>query len=684
MSAPLRRSRWVQAVPCAVLIVVAHLLAPHHAFAGGSGGFFVRGDANGDSSVDIADAVATLAFLFNEGDGVPCLDAADANDDGAVDIADAVTTLNFLFGPITTLPAPYPVAGLDPTLDDMECDPILVQAALELAGIQGKFPAFGVVPLGSSGTTVLPSTSALVVDDLRGVQIDDSPPMLQGPVHVAPATMVDGFAPAQAPYHADGILPFDFRYFTNANSYRGWHTWNMTEYAAIHGFGQAHIYNSSLSDWSHLPATGEFYTWSGWNWNTWMASNAYAAGRYDTLPALPTLTAAMQAENFFYATATNPEAYANSMADMEHSVLSPTNLQAQSWYPSMGTQAEKDQFESDYYNGYANTNICWMDIAEQNQWSGYGMYGWQPFARQWFNLDTATGDPQTYWPWLRYGSRIYDEVDVLYPTIYSFYWNSKNLAYMLANLDLHHSVISEKVEQKPTMAFVWPLLHGGGGGWRWWRNQPIPDHDMQAMYATIFFSEIEGTVLFGWSGTGDPHRVTLSLDDDRLVETPFTAPQLGAPGQTRDFQQYDVIHVTAVGVGGDIEFKYIDKADPAGSIAAPTTYVLPRTTLEPALRADTAGMDAMIEGFALASVFEYFLWYGDVEVDVPATEQWAQSLPVVRRVQLGRYHAIVGYDPFFASFPAGRVVTLPDFDGVSGRTVEVPVDGTVRIWLLEE
>jgi hypothetical protein len=555
------------------------------------------------------------------------------------------------------------------------------QANEEIEKILRKFPNFRVVPLLHSGTTTAAFADSLIVDDIRGVQVDDDPPVLRGPAHTSPASMVDGFAAGQAPYYASGILPFDFDCFQNTNSYRGWHTWNMSEYLSCHGFNQTHVYNSTLDDWTHLPEGTEFYTWGWWDWNDWMTNNSLTPGRYDTLPDLAALTTTMLGESFFYATNAGPSAYAGSMADMEHGVLSPSSLQAQTWYPSGGTQAEKDRFEAAYYDGYANSNICWMHVAEQRGWSGYGIYGWQPFARQWFGLDTATGDPQSYWRWLRFGSRIYDEVEVIHPSIYVFYWNAKNLAYMLANIDLNNNVISEKAVQKPVRPWVWSLFHGGGPGWRWWKFQPIPDHEMQAQYAAVFFSKIDGIILYGWSGTSDHNRVTLSVDDDRLVESAFTAPELGAPAQTRDFVQYDVIHVTGIDVSDNVEFKYIDKADPAGSLAAPTTYVLPRATIEPMLRPETAGIDAMVEGMALARVFEFFLWHGELKIDVPATEQWDQSLPVVRRKKVGRYHVVVAYDPFFASYPSGRTVTLTDFDGVAGRNLVLPVDGVVRIWI---
>jgi hypothetical protein len=90
-------------------------------------GTFRRGDSNADGSLDIADAVCTLGYLF----GGPeiacaqsvssCLDAADANDDGRIDIADAVKILTHLFAQAGPLPAPFGECGADPTEDMLEC-----------------------------------------------------------------------------------------------------------------------------------------------------------------------------------------------------------------------------------------------------------------------------------------------------------------------------------------------------------------------------------------------------------------------------------------------------------------------------------------------------------------------------------------------------------------------------------
>ena len=81
---------------------------------------FLRGDANSDCSVNIADPVSVLGFLFSGAAQPVCLDALDANDTGSVNISDAVSVLNFLFsgGPPPSPPG-HSVPGTDPTEDDL-------------------------------------------------------------------------------------------------------------------------------------------------------------------------------------------------------------------------------------------------------------------------------------------------------------------------------------------------------------------------------------------------------------------------------------------------------------------------------------------------------------------------------------------------------------------------------------
>ncbi len=85
-----------------------------------SAGSFVRGDANGDGTLNIADVLHILDGLFGTG-ALDCLDAADVNDDGKLDVADPVYLLDFMFGRGPEPPAPFPDPGEDPTADSLGC-----------------------------------------------------------------------------------------------------------------------------------------------------------------------------------------------------------------------------------------------------------------------------------------------------------------------------------------------------------------------------------------------------------------------------------------------------------------------------------------------------------------------------------------------------------------------------------
>ena len=82
---------------------------------------FVRGEINGDESVDLSDGVSLLNFLFNGAQALECSDAADTNDDGELDVSDAIHLLSFLFLGGNEPPSPYPTCGIDPTPDPLDC-----------------------------------------------------------------------------------------------------------------------------------------------------------------------------------------------------------------------------------------------------------------------------------------------------------------------------------------------------------------------------------------------------------------------------------------------------------------------------------------------------------------------------------------------------------------------------------
>jgi hypothetical protein len=82
---------------------------------------FMRGDSNQDRSLDISDAVFTLAYLFLGGAAPGCLDTVDSNDDSATDVSDPIYLLAYLFTGGEEPPPPLTMCGHDYTPDQVTC-----------------------------------------------------------------------------------------------------------------------------------------------------------------------------------------------------------------------------------------------------------------------------------------------------------------------------------------------------------------------------------------------------------------------------------------------------------------------------------------------------------------------------------------------------------------------------------
>ena len=83
---------------------------------------FDRANVNGDASVNLADTMVILNYLFGSGARPGCMKAADSNDDSTVNIADAMFILNYLFASSIEPPPPFGYCGYDPTPDDLSCN----------------------------------------------------------------------------------------------------------------------------------------------------------------------------------------------------------------------------------------------------------------------------------------------------------------------------------------------------------------------------------------------------------------------------------------------------------------------------------------------------------------------------------------------------------------------------------
>ena len=74
----------------------------------GATAFFLRGDPNGDLTIDISDSMGIFSWLFTGGTEPPCLEAADANSSRGVDLSDGVYILQWLFTSGNDPLAPFP------------------------------------------------------------------------------------------------------------------------------------------------------------------------------------------------------------------------------------------------------------------------------------------------------------------------------------------------------------------------------------------------------------------------------------------------------------------------------------------------------------------------------------------------------------------------------------------------
>ena len=493
--------------------------------------------------------------------------------------------------------------------------------------------------------------------------------------------MANDCLPGQEPYIATNVAPFRFRYFTNEFNYGGWHTLDMADYASTHGFNILYPYVRPTNNYTHLPAGTTWLTWGGFDWETWMPSNGIPAGRYDLLVATNVLPQLATSGFFAY-----NSRYQSRMLDIEHSWLGPANLRLQPWYPTNGTPQEQAAFEQSYYQGYGLTYTGPVDTAHAAGWNNVSVYGWQPFDRVWVGLDTVNPDPATDFPWNAFGQGIYQSVDILNPSVYCFYWSQQNAAYTLANIDLNFRFVNSMAVRKPMRPYYWTLLHGGGGGWRWWREQALPNEDARAMTGLAFFTGVDGIVNWNWSYTGS-HIIAAPVvtNTDHVLKESFTLTADGASSPTV-FNRYDAIHVGTV-TNGVAAFQLIEKGNAAGNYGVATNkpvYHLADTDLRSHIRPLAEPVAGVIEGLALVKPFEYLLRHGEVKVDVSAQTQYAGTLPIVRRVKLGSYHVVGTFDPAWSSQPAARSIVLTNFDGYTGLTVTLPADRELRVFVLRD
>jgi hypothetical protein len=82
---------------------------------------FVRGDANHDDRITVADAICVATYIYRGGP-CDCEDGADVNDDGRVSVADAIYLVSYIYRSGFAPPDPFPECGIDATKDNLSCN----------------------------------------------------------------------------------------------------------------------------------------------------------------------------------------------------------------------------------------------------------------------------------------------------------------------------------------------------------------------------------------------------------------------------------------------------------------------------------------------------------------------------------------------------------------------------------
>jgi hypothetical protein len=177
---------------------------------------------------------------------------------------------------------------------------------------------------------------------------------------------------------------------------------------------------------------------------------------------------------------------------------------------------------------------------------------------------------------------------------------------------------------------------------------------------------------------------------DVMLKDGFELKPVGADAGTpaEQFRRYDVLSVVDVNdQDGMVRFRHIDtRKQLSGNRPCQDApmFAMKQAELEQHLRALSDPVSGAVEGLALVRPFEYILRHGQVKVDVAALDEFAHSLPVVRRVKLGNLNIVATYDPLCIRGGAPRGVRLTDFDGRPGLTVTLPADEKTRIFVLSE
>jgi len=536
------------------------------------------------------------------------------------------------------------------------------------------------------GSYRLSASNSMTAAGLAGSSLQSDPPQL-GIAPIYPADQQDGVSPAL--YVSNGLRNFRFNDFNNLFDYGGFYSWQMDDYAAVHGFSAIAEYNRNAAAAPWIPAgTGWDADFDKPEWTTFMGTLGLTAGRYDEVIDLgePAILQALGNANYF--SFVDPTATTEVMVDMEHQPLDPNTLRQQRWYPSGATDADRAAFEKKYYDGFAMTLYATVDYYRQRGFTNISIYGWSPANTGFNGLATYVADPSTDWYWQNVGIQVIGHVDRVTLRNYCDYSSILNTAYTLAQSDIAVSYVRTlpAAQQKPVRAYVSNQLIGGGDGWRWWAGQPLLAEEMRAIALLGAFTQYDGLVVFNFGPPANnnlPRPITTGVDV-MIKDNVFTAGQEG--GGPHTFARYDALHITNVDSSGNVQLQLIDKTGWGDNFAVGPTFPFYHSTITAMtshLRTAYEPVAAVFEGLALAKGVESILRNGTAVVDFNSQQTFAQGSPILRHVVSGNLHLIATYDPQVAYGQPARTITVNNFNGVSGLTITFPADDQVRLFMVQ-
>ncbi len=558
----------------------------------------------------------------------------------------------------------------------------------------------------------VPAVYSITPESLRDVIIDDDEAALESTLVAEDQLAV---ARGSEAFVASGIRPFRFKYFSNEMRQGGGKDSSaLYDYCIGHGFDMV---NGSASQWSQLPAGTSFGSIEIIHAPDLLdidISNMDYSGFEDLFGLneedLGTFRKGIKIRD------PNPSNQQRLFIDQETPTLLPTTVP-----PNEAA-------------GFAQFHVELLRAAKAIGWESVGLYGWQPFSRTWWGLeDYSAFKTSSDTRWEQYGRKIAVESDVVYPSVYNFYWDRNNVPYVLANIDgnVEHVKDMPAGLRPKVRPFFWNLHHGGGAGdQRWYKNLPLFGPDLRAQTMMSFFSETDGLVLWGWyarpyPGIANAQHESVTINDMVFFPGRFLmvkdawnidgTVEVEQSDKVTELGEYDLVYVLGTASDGNVRFQHLPRANSAvGHVDAEwevildnegnptlnytmvnaddgdyqhTVYSVPDQNFRDHVSIPAANISYVIEGMAMAKVFEYPLSQGELVKDKPAHESFRPTLPVGRRVRFGPYHLFTGYHNSDYSTGSSTTVSSYEFtDFLGDDTVDLsfPVDTEARVYLVVE